>query len=132
MKGEALVMEPVRGGRVGVARIRSPESRVCPGPGVLACLGALDQPREALEQADKALALDPGSAFAWTVRGGALMQLQRFDDALIAYDRAIGLSNNSTYALTGKAEALYRLARRTPYTPSIACSRSIPRMPSPC
>ena len=39
------------------------------------------------------------------------MQLQRFDDALIAYDRAIGLSNNSTYALTGKAEALYRLGR---------------------
>ncbi len=66
---------------------------------------------EALVAYDRALALDPHSAWAWARKGRTLRLLGRYDEALAAYDRALALNPHFAWAWTGKGQVLERLGQ---------------------
>jgi predicted TPR repeat methyltransferase len=55
------------------------------------CLMRLGRLREALAAFDRALAIDPGFAAAWSQRGGLLREMQRLDEAAQCFERALAL-----------------------------------------
>ena len=64
---------------------------------------------EALGTYDRALALDPGSAWVWARKGRTLRVLLRYDEALACYERALALDPGYAWAWTGKGVVLERL-----------------------
>ena len=58
---------------------------------------------EALTSYDRALELDPGSAWIWARRGRTLRELNRYDEALVAYNRALDLDAGYGWAWSGRA-----------------------------
>ena len=51
----------------------------------------LGRHQEALEASERAIALDPRSAFAWHINGAALKALGRLSDAAVSTEKARGL-----------------------------------------
>lgn len=68
-------------------------------------------PQQALVCAEKAIALDPKSAFAENGRGLALVKLGRHQDALNVCDRALALDPEYAHTWSIKGSALYKLER---------------------
>ncbi len=68
-------------------------------------------PDMALLRYDQALDQDPKSAKAWTGKGMALQQLERFEEALAAYDRALELSPGDELAERWRETCLRHLRR---------------------
>ncbi|MCC7207148.1 MAG: tetratricopeptide repeat protein [Anaerolineae bacterium] len=66
-------------------------------------LSELGYEDEALSSYDRALALDPDSAWIWARRGRTLRELERYDEALAAYDRALALDPGYGWAWSGRA-----------------------------
>ncbi len=60
---------------------------------------------EALQAFNGALALDDTICLAWTGKGKALLELQRYSEAQAAFERALSLDPTNTEALRGKAQA---------------------------
>lgn len=81
------------------------------------------RPSEALTVLDKALAIDSTSSAAYRLRGNALGDLERSDDAVVAYQSAIRLDPEDAWSMNNLAfiqiregrfdEALPALARAT-------------------
>src|SRR5215469_8331656 len=59
-----------------------------------AALVNLQRPGEALENLNRAIAIDPSNAIAYNNRAAALLQLGRAEEALPDCERAIGLQPN--------------------------------------
>lgn len=55
------------------------------------CYGRLGQADESLACLDKALAVDPELAAAWSARGGVLRELHRLDEAALCFEKALAL-----------------------------------------
>jgi tetratricopeptide (TPR) repeat protein len=53
-----------------------------------------EYPQQSLELFNKAIALDPGNAFAWNERGNSLLALKRYDEAIESKDIAMDISPN--------------------------------------
>ena len=68
-------------------------------------------PEGAVEFIDRALRLRPDSAEALSNRGVALLELQRYAEALASYDRALQLRPDYVEALSNRGIALWRLKR---------------------
>jgi len=68
-------------------------------------------PDMALLRYDEAVAQDPKSAKAWTGKGTALQQLERYEDALAAYDRALELDPGDEIAQRWRETCLRHLHR---------------------
>ena len=66
----------------------------------------------ALLRYEQALAQDPKSAAAWTGKGTALQQLERYDEALAAYDRALELDPGNELARRWRETCLRHLPQR--------------------
>jgi len=80
--------------------------------GALLLLGLMelqtDNPHRAVELTARAMLLDPRNADACNYHGSALLELQRFEDAIASYERSIALNpahplahNNRGIALSG-------------------------------
>ena len=65
----------------------------------------------ALQLIDRAIAINPGVAFAHSNRGLALQELRRFNEALTAFDRAVALKPDLAEALYNRANVLRELKR---------------------
>ena len=66
----------------------------------------LKRPEEALASYDKAIALKPDYAEAYSNRGNALRDLKRLEDALASYDKAIALKPDFAEAYNNRGNAL--------------------------
>lgn len=55
----------------------------------------LNDKEQALAYLDRAVEVDPGMAAAWTQKGAALEDLQRFEEAMNAYERALAASKTT-------------------------------------
>src|SRR5205814_170359 len=82
----------------------------------------LDQPAEAIDCFNQAIALEPKSAEAHFRRGTALEKMERFDEALASYDRAIALNPGLTNAYLSKGSVLNRLTR---YDDALRCYEAV-------
>jgi len=89
------------------ARAETKEDAVERGNG----LHAQKRYAEALAAYDRALALDPQWALAWTNKGATLNGLGRNDEALAASDRALALDPQDAFAWNDKGNALRALRR---------------------
>ena len=78
----------------------------------------LDQPEQALERFEEAIALEPQSIEAWIKKGTALEKLQRIDEAIAAYDQAIAVDNSTATAYLFKA-GVYN--RQKKYAEALQC-----------
>jgi len=78
----------------------------------------LDQPEQALERFEEAIALEPHSIEAWIKKGTALEKLQRIDEAIAAYDQAIAVDNSMATAYLFKA-GVYN--RQKKYAEALQC-----------
>lgn len=65
----------------------------------------------ALESFDKAIAINPDSATAWSYRGSALLSLDRYSEAIDSYDKAIAINPNYAAAWYNRGNALMELGR---------------------
>ncbi len=63
----------------------------------------LNQPQKALDNCEAALAIDPTFIAALNNRAGALAQLKRFDEALLAYDVLTELNSDNHFSYFNKA-----------------------------
>ena len=94
------------------------------------CLLRLSHPREALEQFDAALGLDPNIAYAHVNRGNALHALGARTAAEQSYRRALELDPNQAMALAGLASvACWRGAydeARAPAEKALAVNPALP------
>jgi tetratricopeptide (TPR) repeat protein len=70
-----------------------------------------NQPEQALQCFEAALALEPGHAEALIKKGGALERLGRLDEAITCYDRAIEADGSMTIAYLHKGGLFNRMAR---------------------
>jgi tetratricopeptide (TPR) repeat protein len=66
---------------------------------------------EALAVLDQALAYDPDSAAAWSLKGLVLEYLHRYEEALRCCEQAIQLDSTHADAYAGKSLALIGLKR---------------------
>ncbi|MGP0090120.1 MAG: tetratricopeptide repeat protein [Xanthobacteraceae bacterium] len=66
---------------------------------------------EAVRQIDAALRINPNVAAVHNNRGGALLELQRPDEALASYERSIALKPNFAEAFYGRGNAFRQLQR---------------------
>jgi|GEM_PF-1130399 len=69
-------------------------------------LAALDQPEPALQQFDRAIALQPGAALFHYNRGNVLMRLMRYREAIAAFDAALKLEARHADAWNNRGNAL--------------------------
>jgi tetratricopeptide (TPR) repeat protein len=70
-----------------------------------------EQPEKALGALDRAVALDARDAALQGLRARTYLQLERFDQALVALDGMLAAEPHNLKALTGKGFALTRLGR---------------------
>jgi tetratricopeptide (TPR) repeat protein len=70
-----------------------------------------NQPEQALQCFEAALAVEPGHAEALIKKGGALERLGRLDEAITCYDRAIEADGSMTIAYLHKGGLFNRMAR---------------------
>jgi Flp pilus assembly protein TadD len=68
-------------------------------------------PEEALESADRAIALNAAYAKAWVNRANALIELRQFDDAQTSASQALDLDPCLPGAYCAKATALAQTGR---------------------
>ena len=73
-------------------------------------LRVLGNTEAALDEFDRAVALDANDAWTWASRGAALQEAERFDAALTAFDKALALDPGYGWAMSAKASALIDLA----------------------
>jgi tetratricopeptide (TPR) repeat protein len=71
----------------------------------------LNRCEEALASYDRAIALKPDFAVAYSNRGSALQQMNRYEEALASYDKAIALNPSYAEAYSGRGNALQRMDR---------------------
>lgn len=64
---------------------------------------------EALNAFEQAIHLDPDYAFAYQMKGGALVELKRYEEALAAYEEVLRFDPANATAFYNKALILYRL-----------------------
>jgi DNA-binding beta-propeller fold protein YncE len=69
---------------------------------------------EAIEQYDKALAINPNYIDALNAKGGALYNLERYTEAIEMLDKALAIDPNSEYAVDVKGKAVARLEETKP------------------
>ncbi len=81
-------------------------------------LDSLGRYEEALACYDRALAVNPQLAEAWSNKGGALHRLGRYEEALACCDRALALNPQYASAWSNKGGALHGLGR---YEEALAC-----------
>ncbi|MFH7244795.1 MAG: DUF4912 domain-containing protein [Spirulina sp.] len=74
-------------------------------------LGLMDQPGEAMESYNTALALDGTAVEAWIGKGRLLIGLGRYEEALFCFDSALEIDSGLGPAWAGKGQALLRLGR---------------------
>jgi tetratricopeptide (TPR) repeat protein len=74
-------------------------------------LTELGYAEEALEAYNRALEIEPKSAWAWARKGRTLRLLGRYDEALASYDRALELNSRFAWAWTGKGQVLERMGQ---------------------
>jgi protein O-GlcNAc transferase len=74
-------------------------------------LGKLGKPKQALEQFDRALALNPTARSTWISRGQLLGDKGRYDRAPSDFDQAILLAPDHRDAFQGKGKVLGELKR---------------------
>ena len=77
-----------------------------------------NEPENALECFDQALALQPKHAETLIKKGGVLEKLSRIDEAVACYDRAIEADNSMTIAYLHKGGLFNRLSR---YEEALQC-----------
>ena len=65
----------------------------------------------ALLRYEQAIEQDPGSAKAWTGKGTALQQLERYEEALAAYDRALTIDPGDEIAKRWRETCARHLSR---------------------
>ncbi len=75
---------------------------------VQATLGKND---DALANYDRALALQPRHAEAWSNRGNTLKSLKRYDEALDSFDKALAAQPDYPAALSNRGAALFEMGR---------------------
>ena len=68
--------------------------------------------QDALESADRALAIAPATAQACLGRGNALVPLKRFDEAYAAFDRALALEAQPCGGMAGPRQCTYAALAR--------------------
>src|SRR5262249_25107298 len=64
-----------------------------------------------LNDLDAVLAIDPSAVGAWSNRGGILVHLRRYEDAVVCFDKALALSPDFFEALVNRGMALAELKR---------------------
>lgn len=69
------------------------------------------EPNQALALIDKAIAINPKVAAAYSSRGNALHELKRLDEAVASYDKAIVIQPDYIIALNNRGNALNELKR---------------------
>ena len=74
-------------------------------------LALLDQPGQAMESYNTALALDSSTVEAWIGKGRLLIAMGRYEEALFCFDSALEIDSSLGPAWAGKAQALLRLGR---------------------
>ena len=89
-----------------------PEPLAAPHRNLLAAL-ALDRglPAEALEEADRATRAQPSDTLGWTLKGQALRQLERPEEARQAFEAALALDPNEVRSRIGLGWVLLTLNR---------------------
>lgn len=68
-----------------------------------------NNPMQAVEWLDKAIAIDPSSASAYSNRGNALSAMKLYEAAIASYDQAIALNPMHANAYANRGLALYEL-----------------------
>jgi tetratricopeptide (TPR) repeat protein len=66
---------------------------------------------QALQDYDRALAIEPNNVYALSNKGLALYNLGNYQEAINQYDRALAIEPNNVEVLNNKGLALYRLER---------------------
>jgi tetratricopeptide (TPR) repeat protein len=94
--------------RLIVARPRSPEGHILKGR---VFLESLKDVSAAAREAERALAIDPGSAQAYALRGSVRETMRRFDEALADYRKAIALQPQDSRILAKLVRGLRRSGR---------------------
>ena len=74
-------------------------------------LPSLGRDEESLVCFDKALAINPNSAYTWYCKGIALSNLGRDEESLVCFDKALAINPNSAYTWYCKGIALSNLGR---------------------
>src|SRR5690606_13965265 len=65
-------------------------------------LTELNRLEEAIEAYNRAIELQPQSAWAWARKGRTLRLLNRYEEALAAYDKALAIQPTYAWAWKGK------------------------------
>lgn len=76
-----------------------------------ACLTELARYDEAVEAADRAVAINPQDAVAWWRHGNALAFLDRHTEALASYEQAVAIDPHHAKAWYGRGRVLFGLGR---------------------
>jgi len=76
-----------------------------------ACHIQLDEPFDAIENAQLAIKLNPGFAEAWNNLGAALRETHTFDEALASYDKALAINPGYAEAWNNRGIILKDLQR---------------------
>jgi hypothetical protein len=71
----------------------------------------LEQPTDAMNSLNAALALDASVIEAWIGKGQLLNTMERYDEALFCFDTALELDPAAVAAWTGKGQTLMQLGR---------------------
>jgi tetratricopeptide (TPR) repeat protein len=66
---------------------------------------------QALTLAERAIELSPGSASDYCTKGEALLDLKRYDEALVAFEYALQLNQRFERARRGKAQVFLKRRR---------------------
>ena len=68
-------------------------------------LAEIGDTKAALKIYEQVLELKPDYSYAWVTKGNALLNLERYDEAINAFDKALEIKPDDTDALTNKSIA---------------------------
>jgi eukaryotic-like serine/threonine-protein kinase len=95
----AIELDPSSGARLGLSHL----------------LLILQHPREAMEQIDRALEVDPFNVLAQSFRAVNLMKLRRYDEAIAQAREALRVEPGQTVAINALLQALYQTQTEEEY-----------------